>query len=325
MSKKTKEVVISTGSVNCYGSRVLTDGIDITQYEKNPVLLYMHKRCFDGSLPIGRITNLRKDGDRLIGTPEFDDGDEKAAAIASKWENGFLRMASAGLEIIAVSDAKEDLMPGQTRPTITKSKLIEVSIVDIGANDDALQLYSQEGNMLKLAGGADCDVLPLLKKENENAEINTLAMSNNKQEKMKELLLKLGLAENATEQDAIRVIEGLQKKVAEADKLALANIESTVDKAIAEHRISADKRDMFVTMGKQTGIANLASTLELIPAARKPTSVIEEKSDAVEGKKAEYAKLSEVPENELAELKEKKPTEYAKLYKAEYGIELPAE
>ena len=37
---------------------------------------------------------------------------------------------------------------------------------------------------------------------------------------------------------------------------------------------------------------------------------------------AEYKKLSDVPEEKLLELKKEDPKQYAKLYKAEYGIEL---
>ena len=48
-----KEVIISTSGLNCYGSRILTSGIDLTQYEKNPVLLWMHRRSFNGKdIPI---------------------------------------------------------------------------------------------------------------------------------------------------------------------------------------------------------------------------------------------------------------------------------
>ena len=57
----------------------------------------------------------------------------------------------------------QNVVQGQTRPTVTRSKLVEVSIVDVGANDDALQvrLYSG-GKLLTLAQGEDNDLLPLL-------------------------------------------------------------------------------------------------------------------------------------------------------------------
>ena len=50
-----KDFIINTSGLNSYGTRVLTPGIDLTQYKRNPVLLYMHTRGFDGkSTPIGR-------------------------------------------------------------------------------------------------------------------------------------------------------------------------------------------------------------------------------------------------------------------------------
>ena len=97
-----KEMVISTSRVNSYGSRVITEGIDLSQYVRNPILLWMHCRQYPGErapLPIGRVENLRTEGDALIGTPVFDSADEFARQIESKWENGFLKMCSAGIEI----------------------------------------------------------------------------------------------------------------------------------------------------------------------------------------------------------------------------------
>ena len=140
-------------------------GIDLTQYKRNPVLLYMHTRGFDGkSTPIGRVENIRVEGDELQGTPVFDMKDPFAAEIARKWEEDFIRMCSAGLEPVELSTATEYLLPGQSRATVVRSKLVEVSIADIGSNDDALQLYEPSGKILRLASGADSEIVPLLKK-----------------------------------------------------------------------------------------------------------------------------------------------------------------
>ena len=43
-----------------------------------------------------------------------------------------------GIDILELSDQPEHLLQGQTSPTITKSKLYEVSLVDVGSNDDAI-------------------------------------------------------------------------------------------------------------------------------------------------------------------------------------------
>ena len=159
-----KDFIINTSGLNSYGTRVLTPGIDLTQYKRNPVLLYMHTRGFDGkSTPIGRVENIRVEGDELRGTPVFDMKDPFAAEIARKWEEDFIRMCSAGLEPVELSTATEYLLPGQSRATVVRSKLVEVSIADIGSNDDALQLYEPSGKILRLASGADSEIVPLLK------------------------------------------------------------------------------------------------------------------------------------------------------------------
>lgn len=43
-----KDFIINTSGLNSYGTRVLTPGIDLAQFKRNPVLLYMHTRGFDG-------------------------------------------------------------------------------------------------------------------------------------------------------------------------------------------------------------------------------------------------------------------------------------
>ena len=58
----SKKVRISNSSLNCYGTRVLTSGVDLEQYKRNPVLLYMHKR----GLVIGLVKNVCVDGDDIV-------------------------------------------------------------------------------------------------------------------------------------------------------------------------------------------------------------------------------------------------------------------
>ena len=322
-----KEVIISTSGLNCYGSRVLTSGIDLTQYQKNPVLLWMHRRSYNGKdMPIGRMENLRIDGDLLIGTPVFDENDEFAKQIASKWENGFLRMASAGIEIVETSDAPEHLLQGQTRATITRSKLEEVSIVDIGGNDEALQLYGTDGKLMTLASGENCDHLPLLLNK-EHAEGTAPEASfnnqNNNNSMNKEILQLLGLSETASEQEAVNALRLLKEKADKAESLQLASINALVDGAVADKRITADKKEHFVNLGKSSGIEALRTTLELMQPQRKPTEVIHQTTDQpAGGEHKTYAKLSDVPASEIPSLKESNPTEYARLYKAEYGVEV---
>ena len=326
-----KEVIISTSGLNCYGGRVLTSGIDLTQFQKNPLLLWMHRRSFDrDAMPIGRIDNLRTDGDRLIGTPVFDQNDEFAKKIESKWENGFLRMASAGIEIIETSDAPEHLLQGQTRRTITRCRLEEVSIVDMGGNDEALQLYDRSGKVLKLAAGEDNDALPLLAPEKEDDPSGTApdGKDNNQTNKStqsmnKEILQLLGLSETATEQEAVGALRLLKEKADKVETLQLASITAVVDGAIAEKRITADKKEHFVNIGKAAGIDSLRTTLSLMQPVRKPTEVIRQTDAPRDDEPKTYAKLSDVPADQLEKLREERPQDYERLYKAEYGHDIP--
>ena len=313
---KKKEVVISNSKLNSYGFRVLTEGIDTTQYARNPILLWMHNRPFRGTtdevLPIGRMENLRIDGDNLIGTPIFDEQDEFAQRIAAKWDAGILKMASAGLEVVELSDDPSMLVQGQRRSTVTKSKLTEVSIVDIGANDDALALY-KDGKTITLSAG-------------DSQELDFMNINTNPKTKaqMKKIALQLGLPENATEQEIAVAIAQLQKDASEtvqlrknAEQAAEKAIETAVDEAIKLRKITADKKGHLVAIGKKVGLESLNETLQLMQPAARPTDAIHQETLNA----GEYTKLSDVPVDKLETLRKDNFAEYAKLYKAEYGID----
>ncbi len=338
-----KEVIISTEAVNSYGSRVLTAGIDLSQYERNPVLLWMHRRSWEpGAMPIGKVENLRIEGDKLIGTPVFDQNDDFAKRIESKWENGYLRMASAGLETVETSPDPALVLPGQTRVTVTRSKLVEVSIVDIGGNDEALQLYGQEGKLLKLAAGEDAPALPLLRLSNpeptpeeepgEGEEPESGRHINNNQKQTtamnKEQLTLLGLPDGASDEQATAALQLMKTKADSAAALRLAAVTQCVDQAIADRKILAAQRDHFIKLGKSAGAEMLADTFKAMPAQRKPTDVLRLGKESAPGAGGSagkgYEKLGEVPRDELLALRKEQPAEYMRLYKAEYGVECPA-
>lgn len=326
-----KEAAISTEALNSYGVRVLTAGIELSQFERNPVLLWMHRRGWEkGAMPIGRIENIRTDGDKLIGTPVFDQNDEFAKQIESKWENGFLRMLSAGLEIIETSADPSVLLPGQERETVTRSKLVEVSVVDIGSNDEAIQLY-EDGKLLRLASGEENARLPLLKKEEspeaqeqEGAEINNKPNNNSKM--IKEQLSLLGLPENATEEQATAALQLMKHRAENAETIELAAVTQAVDQAVKERRILAEQRDHFIKLGKTAGLQMLADTLASLRPQQKPNEVInlgKGSAPGAAGKAKAYAKLSDVPADERLELRKSNPAEYKRLFKEEYGMECP--
>ena len=310
-----KEAIISTPRLNSYGARVLTEGIDLTQYQKNPVLLYMHRRGRKEDMPIGIMENVRVEGDTLYGTPKFDDDTEDERNISKKWERGTLRMLSAGLDIMEWSEDPTLLVAGQTRPTVTKSKLIEVSVVDIGANDDALQvgLY-HEGKLLTLAAGEESDHLPLLNLT-VHEEKTEQPPNNNIKKNMEKILTKLGLAPGATEDEAVAAITKLQEDKA---AMTLARITDAVDTAIKEKRLTPDKKEKYIVLGKNVGLDTLNTLLDDMQPAQKPLDLVRPAG----GGTAPTATLTwdKATPEQLADLRDNNREEYARLYKEYFGF-----
>lgn len=313
----SKEAIISSSRLNCYGTRVLTEGGDLEQYRKNPTLLYMHRRGSRNDMPIGIIENLRVEGDFIYGTPKFDTDTEEEKIIAAKWDRGTLRMLSAGIEILEWSEDPQYLVQGQTRPTIVKWKLEEVSVVDIGANDDALQLAQlyKDGKPLTLAMGEENEHLPLLNTNTavsmEDGEAEKI-QTNKTTFQMNKILLKLGLPTNATEDAVVQQIETLMN---ENKQLRLAAINDAVAAAIAEHRITEAQKAHFVNLGEKVGIEELRNTLSCFQPVTKPTDVIRQRTEHAE------LKWENCTPEQLEKLRNENRQEYCKLYKEHYGVE----
>lgn len=307
-----KRVRITNDSLNSYGFRVLTSGLDVAQYNRNPVLLYMHER---GNV-VGYVKDLKVENNEVTGELMFDCASELSQRCEKQFEFGSLRMVSAGLDILETSEDKNLLVAGQTRPTITKSKLFEVSVADVGANDDALVLH-KDGKQITLGRDGNCP-LPLLNNINKQ---KTEEMEN------KTIALNLGLPETATEAEISAKIAELKavkeqnaSLLQEKEELTLARINSLVEQAIADKRIELNNKDQFVELGKKIGAEELEKTLKAMHPSVKLSSVIGHQGGAPTGEQ-KFTKLSDVPAEQIATLRLEKPEEYKRLYKAEYGID----
>lgn len=313
LEKMSRRVRISNESLNSYGTRVLTAGMNVDQYNRNPVLLYMHER---GQV-IGYVKDLKVEGDEVTGELVFDEATELSQRCKKQWEFGSLKMVSAGIDILELSEDPKHLVQGQTRPTISKSKLFEVSVVDIGANDDAIVLQ-KDGKRIELGkdGGVE---LPLLHSNNQN--------QTPKQMDQEKLALQLGLPKDADEATITAKLAKLQADGAEAetlrqerDTLRAARIETLVNAAIAEKKIGEEKKQQFLDLGKKIGAEELKQTFDAMSPQVKLSNIVNG-GGAPAGGHAEYKKLSDVPSDELSKMREQNPAQYKKLYKAEYGIE----
>ena len=320
---KTKRVRISNESLNSYGTRVLTSGMNVEQYNRNPVLLYMHER---GQV-IGLVKDLKVEGDEVTGELVFDEATELSRRCKKQWEFGSLKMVSAGIDILELSEDPKHLVQGQTRPTISKSKLFEVSLVDIGANDDAIVLQ-KDGKRIEFSAWQSDRVE---RGKGGGVELPLLHSNNNKNQKPKQmdqekLALQLGLPKDADEATITAKLAKLQADGAEAetlrqerDTLRAARIETLVNAAIADKKIGEDKKQQFLDLGKKIGADELKQTFDAMSPQVKLSNIVT--GGGAAGGHAEYKKLSDVPSDELSKMREQNPAQYKKLYKAEYGID----
>ena len=235
----THKFIVNTEDVNEYGYRVLTEGIDYKQYMRNPVVLFMHERGDKGNEVIGRCTKLYKEDGKLIAEIEFDTEDEFAKQIAGKVERGYIRMASIYADIKASSSSAEHILEGQIYETVTACKLVEISIVDIGGNDNALKL-SKDGKPFQLN------------------KLKTEYTMN-----LKTIALALGMSESTKDEDVLKEVQSL--------KLAKENAE----RRMAE----LESKQKETQTAEATGLVEKAVALGLIPEGLKVGQIKQFESD----------------------------------------------
>lgn len=128
------EFVMSDFKLNRLGMRVDPKGWKLTNYRKNPVLLWNH----DHDKPsIGKMKNVRVENNKLMGRPEFapKEMDEFAWSIGEKVEAGYLSSGSVGFKTIRI-EIKEPKGKGSNSEVEVISReqeLYEYSIVNIPA------------------------------------------------------------------------------------------------------------------------------------------------------------------------------------------------
>ena len=285
-----KRIVISDESLNSYGFWVKTDGIDLTAFLKNPVMLWNHNRddhgTADAQLPIGYWKDLRIENGVLTGEPVFDEKDPFAMKVKQKLEAGILNACSMGFMPLEWSDAPEMLKQGQTVSTVTRCRLMEISICDIPANANAtVVLYDENSKTINLSalpglrdtGLRDCGTAAT--KQLNNQQLNN--------DMPKEIAKKLGLDENASPEacveaiqkkdDRIATLEAENKTLKEQEKAGAdakkAEAVSLLDEAVKTGRIDAKARPQFeklFELDHEAALAALAALPQRQPLTTQP-------------------------------------------------------
>lgn len=142
------DFVICDNSVNRYGWRLLVEGIDLEGFLKNPVCCELH---YSFEAPVGKWENLRIENGQFVGTLVFDRNDEHAVKYFWKYKDGY--MSAVSLSVLPIEESQDEkyLLPGQTLPTVVKSELLEISVVTIPGQKNAVKLMTPEGGEYKLS------------------------------------------------------------------------------------------------------------------------------------------------------------------------------
>lgn len=333
MEKKqpNKRFIVSDESLNSYGFRVLTNGIDTSGFLKNPVGLWGHNRAWRGTdnevLPICRWDDLAKNKGQMTALPVFDLDDEFAARIANKVDGGFINAASIGIQIVETSEDPKVMLPGQRYATITKCVLKEISIVDIPSNANALTLYDQSGKPVNLS---DEQCLQL-------AFGITQQPTSTEMEELKALALALGLPETATLAECQSKIASLKADASQVTALKAqvtalqeqqkgaraGEIKSLLDSAVADQRITAEQRPAYEKLfdadfdSAKSILEGIAKPVKLstVPAGQQPN----DGQFTYQGKT--FSQLSRENPKLLETLKANDFETFKQLYKAEFGRE----
>ena len=142
VGERQYEFTASTADMDRDGEVIDVEGWDLKNFKKNPVIMYAHAY---NTLPIGKATHIGIKEGELKNTIEFPpEGTYEFADIVERLVNtGYLKAESVGF----IPKKWEDGDGGEKTPRriYTKQELLEISIVPIPSNPNALMNAVKEG------------------------------------------------------------------------------------------------------------------------------------------------------------------------------------
>lgn len=314
---------------NSHGFYLLNSGGQFDRFRENPVMLFNHNH----DLLIGKWNNLRVEGSLLVLDPVFDEGDDDALKIKGKVDRGFLKGGSPGI-IVLDAEYRDNPATGSFDIFVTQWELFEGSVVSIPSNAGALSLkvYDREcklvnddqvlsfiDGVVKLSAIASNGNNPIIKKQEEKMEKVKLSA---------EALVALGINDEADAAAISAAVVALKAKLdganaenaalkASADEAKKKGAEEMVSLAIAQGKITSDKKEVFVKLAL-ADFDTTKATLEAIPAKQSLGAIIREQGGktATEGRGSwTYLKWAKEDPKGLAELKVNDPETFEALKK----------
>jgi len=314
--------------VNSYGFRLLNSGLDLDRFQANPMMLAMH-RDWDLNAVIGRWKNIRIEGNLLLAEDEFDMEDEEAKKIAGKVTRGFLKGCSLGFLFLEEFFVKA--LDGVFE--LTKSEPYEGSVVVIPANGNAVRLYSAPGVLMtedevKLqlsAMSANVKVRLTKPKSNYNMEKFTLTagalsvlmlsglINQNDESAVNASIAQLGADLKKAQESETALKLSLQTMKDAQLTAAKSNATAIVEAAITAGKLTADKKESFITLGvSDPGM--LATVLEAMPGKVSLAAQAGGSPGAAAGEPKNVDEFSALPLAKQLAFKENNPEGYKALF-----------
>jgi len=141
VGERQYEFTASTSTQDRDGEVIDATGWDLKNFKKNPVIMYAHDYR---TLPIGKASRVWLHNGTLKNTVEFPpEGTYEFADIVERLvSTGYLKTESVGFIPKKWEDGDGEKAP---RRTYTKQELLEISIVPVPSNPDALRNAVEEG------------------------------------------------------------------------------------------------------------------------------------------------------------------------------------
>ena len=141
IGERQYEFIASTADQDRDGEVIDVTGWDLKNFKKNPVIMFAHNYS---TLPIGRATKIGIREGKLVNSVEFPpEGTYEFADIVERLvSTGFLKTESVGFVPKKWEDGDGEKAP---RRTYTKQELLEISIVPVPSNPNALMNAVKEG------------------------------------------------------------------------------------------------------------------------------------------------------------------------------------
>lgn len=224
------EAIVSTSSEDRHREVINVEGIDLSSYEENPIVLYGHDY---EALPIGKTLSLKKTKTKLTAKFQFAIAEYPFAnTVYQLVKGGYLNDVSIGGIVKQWSD---------DYTTIEELEMVEFSVVNIGANRDAKIISRGFEDLGKSVAEVQKEYHSFLHKQIVDKVKGIDDNELNETIKTLEKLVGILKAE-AKEADNVESTSERKVKVITLRKTA-AEVQQTTEKAIKIIKLKGDSKD----------------------------------------------------------------------------------